>query len=355
MEWIKRVSEQLDKQLPFVVYRKPGRKKIRALFQRDERLHAVGDFTEQGFVMAPFVPGEYPTILIRPDQVLEATFSHKKTRLPFEITTDPNGDKGKQEYLRMAERAIEELQSGSLQKVVLSRRRTLTLSPDPLAVYQLLLNQFPDAFGYLFYHPQIGLWMGASPETLIRYSTEQFETVSLAGTIKMEGASVPKWGEKEIREQEYVTNYIREVLETRAVELEVMGPETVRAGNLYHLKSTITGVNPAASFQELIRVLHPTPAVCGIPLKKARNFLLEQEDYPRAYYTGYLGELNMGPQKSSQLYVNLRCMCFEKEHVHIYIGGGLVKGSDPEKEWQETVYKSTAMGHLIMNSVDKLG
>lgn len=355
MEWIKRVNEQLDRQLPFVVYRKPQGQKIRALFQRDARLETVSDFTEKGFVMAPFVTGEYPTVRIRPDEVIETTCHQEEASLPFETTRDPKEDSGKRNYLRIAERAIEELNSGSLQKVVLSRQQSYSLSPDPVVVYELLLSQFPDAFGYLFYHPEIGLWMGASPETLIRYSSEQFQSVSLAGTKKAEGTSGPNWGEKEIREQEYVTTYIRQVLEKCAEQLEVQGPENSRAGNLYHLKSWIRGYRPTASLGELIKVLHPTPAVCGIPLERAKNFLLEHEGYPRAYYTGYLGELNQGPKSSSELYVNLRCMRFEGEQVHLYIGGGLVKGSDPEKEWQETVYKSTSMGHLIMNSLHKLG
>ncbi len=355
MDWTKMVRRQLDEQLPLVVYRKPGEQKIRVLLQQDSRLHLVKDFTESGFVMAPFVAGEYPAVLIPPDQVFDVVPTTERATLPFETEVDAEQDSGKEHYLRMAARAIEELQSEALQKVVLSRRKSYSLCPDPLAVYQLLLSQFPKAFGYLFYHPEVGLWMGASPETLIRYSTNQFETVSLAGTKQVEKKGIPEWGDKEIREQAYVTTYIKEALKNRAEQLEVIGPETVRAGNLYHLKSTITGYRPTASLKQLVQVLHPTPAVCGIPLESARKFLLEHEGYARAYYTGYLGELNLSPQNGSQLFVNLRCMNFERDRVHLYIGGGLVKGSDPEKEWQETVHKSRSMGHLIMNSAHKLG
>jgi isochorismate synthase len=69
--------------------------------------------------------------------------------------------------------------------------------------------------------------------------------------------------------------------------------------------------------------------------------VLDNEAYKRSYYTGFLGELNI--HKNSNLFVNLRCMEIKRNNAEIYIGGGITKGSIPEKEWEETVAKSNIM------------
>lgn len=355
MELLKQVSEHYRRDLPFVVYRKPAELKVSAFLQQDRELQTVKDFGESGFIMAPFIAGAYPTFLIRPDQFVEEPFEVGEFRLPFNSSAEVDRVQEKKIYLDKIALALEEIDRKNLQKVVLSRRISFPFKPDPIAVFTLLLRQFPRAFGYLLYHPKIGIWMGASPETLLHCNKEKFSTVSLAGTQKAEQDISPDWSAKEIREQEYVTQYIVQALKHKIHGLCVTGPKTVRAGNLYHLQTRIEASQPQASAGQLIQALHPTPAVCGIPTDKARDFLLANEGYSRRYYSGYLGELNWGADSGSHLFVNLRCMNFENDQVHVYVGGGLVKGSDPEQEWMETVYKSESMKHLIVNSQLKLG
>jgi isochorismate synthase len=103
----------------------------------------------------------------------------------------------------------------------------------------------------------------------------------------------------------------------------------------------------SAAIGPVIRALHPTSAVCGMPLEAALTFLLNNEPYDRRYYTGYLGELNLGTDAQTHLYVNLRCMEIKDQMAHIYVGGGITKDSDPELEWQETVAKSETMLHVL--------
>ncbi|RYD83434.1 MAG: hypothetical protein EOP53_00895 [Sphingobacteriales bacterium] len=74
-----------------------------------------------------------------------------------------------------------------------------------------------------------------------------------------------------------------------------------------------------------------------MPLKEAKNFIAENENYDRGLYTGFLGPVD--EQDNMQLYVNLRCMQFTQNEAVLYAGAGIVKGSDPEKEWQETQQK----------------
>ncbi len=87
--------------------------------------------------------------------------------------------------------------------------------------------------------------------------------------------------------------------------------------------------------------MHPTPAVAGYPKQKAIDFILENENYNREFYTGYFGFINK--DKSSKLFVNLRCMQIEKKKLSVYVGGGITKDSNPLNEWQETEDKSKTL------------
>ena len=96
-----------------------------------------------------------------------------------------------------------------------------------------------------------------------------------------------------MEEQQFVTDFILENLKNVTSEVAVSSPYTLKAGNLLHIKTDIEGViNENSNLKEVVSVLHPTPAVCGLPKDKAKDFILENEGYDREYYTGFLGELN---------------------------------------------------------------
>ncbi len=99
----------------------------------------------------------------------------------------------------------------------------------------------------------------------------------------------------------------------------------------------------------MIRRLHPTAAICGLPRQKAFEFIRMYEGYSRQYYTGFLGEVNYPEPGSTSLMVNLRCMqLFPKEKkAWVYVGGGITSSSLPEKEWEETQAKSETMKRVF--------
>ena len=92
------------------------------------------------------------------------------------------------------------------------------------------------------------------------------------------------------------------------------------------------------SENDLINALHPTSAVCGMPLEAARNFILESEKYNRKYYSGFLGEYKM--QEQTNLFVNLRCCEIESQKTILYVGCGITKDSQTDKEFIETENKA---------------
>jgi isochorismate synthase len=215
------------------------------------------------------------------------------------------------------------------------------------------LQSYTSAFVYVWYHPKVGLWFGATPETLLQIENDVFKTMSLAGTQVFEENENPVWKTKELEEQQLVTDFISNQLKNIATNLEIDKTETIKAGNLLHLRTKVTGKLTIKNHQlkTLVRALHPTPAVCGLPRNIAKNFINQNENYDREFYTGFLGEINMGNSvlstMNSNLFVNLRCMKVDKNIVSIYVGGGITKDSNAKKEWEETVSKSKTMKRVL--------
>ena len=283
-ELLARAKTHLEKELPFVLYSKPREFVLNAIFQADDTIHKVRDYTEQGFVFAPFLNDEKP-ILLKSEEVCQA---------PLEFTSDKTADVNQDipsdfdeeaRYSSLVEKAILEIRAGNYKKIVLSRNFKVPFSKPIFTTFQELLSAYPDAFCYLWYHPKVGMWLGATPEILIKTSGLNFTTMSLAGTQNQKvGEELPKWRTKEITEQQLVTDYIAEVLKTRAKEVDVANVETIKAGHLWHLRSKITGRFAQGMLKDLVTALHPTPAVCGLPLTDAKRFIQGNEKCQRAYY-----------------------------------------------------------------------
>lgn len=353
------LQEHYDKQLPFAAYSKPKSFQIRALLQKDQTLHKIENYVESGFVFAPFDIRKNAILI--PLSTSKTLKTEEDVILEDFVGLDGLNVNDKKEYESLVNKAIKAIEQCPLEKVVVSRNVDMAnVKIDPLLIFKRLLHLNNSAFVYCWYHPKVGLWLGATPETLLEVEGKDFSTMALAGTQKYEGIMDARWNQKERDEQQFVTDYIMSKLNAVASTLEVTGPITVRAGNVLHLKSDIKGRLSAHDhgLQKLIYALHPTPAVCGLPKIEAMQFILDNEHYNREFYTGFLGELNkevkVKPRtgklnienraftynkRASHLFVNLRCMQIRDNIVKIYVGGGITKASDPEKEWEETISK----------------
>jgi len=329
-----------------VLYRTPGNDLIKGVFQNDGVLHRADNFSKAGFVFGPFTKTAQP-ILLLPDRYYTASY------VPAVITKMPVGNyviediNAAKAYKKLVAKAVKSIQAGTLRKVVLSRKIQVRIEKQPLDIFHSILERYHTAFCYCWYHPSVGFWVGATPELLMRLEAPQFSTVALAGTKRVQGNEPPEWGQKEWEEQQLVTEYILTALNGHVRSLKRDTVESVKAGKLWHLRTRITGQVASADIGAVIKALHPTSAVCGMPLEAALTFLLNNEPYDRQYYAGYLGELNLGSGAQTNLYVNLRCMEIREQKAHIYVGGGITKDSDPEAEWQETVAKSETMLHVL--------
>ncbi|MGS2761275.1 chorismate-binding protein [Sinomicrobium sp. M5D2P9] len=373
-DFFTQIKQQYTQGLPFVAYRKPvsenvvtpeGPGIIKALLQKDAELHVVKDFSEKGFVFSPFDTKEQ-TILI-PYSETEKLFSRLPGKKGDERETnkeepvDKDNSTEREKHIALVKKGVEAIRKGKLKKVVLSREEEVPVrGKDPVSVFQRLLESYETAFCYIWYHPQIGLWLGATPETLLYINGCVLRTMALAGTQKFSGTTKVNWGEKERQEQQVVTDSIVDSLRFQVKSLKISAAGTHRAGNLLHIKTDIQATlipeYKTKNIAPLLHSLHPTPAVCGFPKEEARRFIRENEGYDRSFYAGFLGELNADVEsnsvsgtgnRDSALYVNLRCMQIKDTMASLYIGGGITRDSVPESEWEETVHKSYTMKRIL--------
>ncbi|GAA4237250.1 chorismate-binding protein [Postechiella marina] len=365
------LEQQYSSKLPFVAYRKPNRLEIKSLLQNNEALHINTNFTDSGFVFSPFDDIDETVIIpVKDSQVISTIFfkaKYKNTDLNPFLETESLDSKKK--HIALIEKGIRAIEDDAFKKVVLSRKETVAVSKNnPITIFKKLLHKYTSAFVYCWYHPKVGLWLGATPETLIKIEGNRFSIMALAGTQSFSETTNVVWKAKEQQEQQFVTDFIVNNISPFVEQTKISETETVKAGNLLHLKTMISAQLKSSMFnlKSIISVLHPTPAVCGLPKQEAKDFILKNEHYNREFYSGFLGELNIETtvaprsgkrnienrayavkRKSTQLYVNLRCMQLKNSEATIYVGGGITKTSHAESEWEETVAKSLVVKSIL--------
>ena len=212
-----------------------------------------------------------------------------------------------------------------------------------------LQKVYPNTFCHIINIPGAGTWVGATPETLLRINKNLAQTISLAGTQPFrENDQIVSWQEKELEEQQIVTDYIESILKKfEIINYSKEKVQNVQAGNAIHL-ATEFSFDKATIEKHLgtfISELHPTPAVCGFPKDKALELILNTEKHNREYYAGYCGTINMN--EKTDLFVNLRCMKNLKDKLALFVGGGLTSQSKPQKEWYETVLKAETLLSIL--------
>ena len=350
------IEHLIQKAFPFAVYKHPESDRV-CLVAQSKEVHLIHDIKEvcssSGFLVSPFESARTGIgYFINADLFACDEAGYKKlidevkgrsSVASMSLGLPPN-EMTKEEYLEMVTNVIYKLRNKQLDKVVLSRVKSIRSNKDfSIAGFFLkLVEKYPDAFVYLFFIPHSGMWIGATPETLISQKENGDAVImSLAGTLPVEEGKEIKWEEKEIVEQQYVSDFIRLRLTELGIRDYIEEPtKTIFAGKMAHLQ-TIFKV-PANQVErqlgDLVKGLHPTPAVCGLPKADAFQLIEHAELHERRFYTGYLGPWRLDGK--SDLFVNLRCAEITEEKINLYVGGGLTADSDPEKEWEETELKA---------------
>jgi menaquinone-specific isochorismate synthase len=251
-------------------------------------------------------------------------------------------------WTRAVRWALEAFAEGNLQKVVLARRVALRFGAplDPLALLRRLRPATPGCFHFGF-RPAGGhaTFLGATPERLFRLTGRTVESEAVAGT-RERGASARAdvalrdelmASEKDRREHAFVQDAIRAHLGRLCTAVEESAPQPMTLTRKRHLHARLRGtLRPEASAIDVLRALHPTPAVGGEPTDAALTAIRAREAFDRGWYAGPVGWLGA---EDAELAVALRCGLVHGDTLRLFSGAGLVAGSDPEAEWDEIEQK----------------
>lgn len=249
-----------------------------------------------------------------------------------------------EQYKGLADRFIRETQVGELSKVILSRVEKVGGEWDPVQVFHELEQLYPSAFVYLISSDHFGTWIGATPELVMKGESNNFKTVALAGT-KLKNDDSP-WRKKEVGEQQYVADFIEQTIRSIDQQAKIHKSETIEkvSGPVKHLNTDFQ-IKTKVSPWRLVRALHPSPAVSGIPKEMAVQFIQNNESHERSLYTGVIGLVG----DYTHLFVNLRCIQLFEDEACLYVGGGITEFSDADEEWQETKNKALTLTSVLEN------
>ncbi len=350
----------VDKSDCFALYRMPLENRVQVVICRQPRfvqpnLESLG----KGFLVGAFRKDPRGVLFLKADSWFDGENWHGDS------VNNPSSDTYTSEhpavmvydvdYQDLVRRGVEAIRSGAMRKVVLSRclQTKLPTDFDAVAAFWAAEKAYPTAFVALVKTPNYGLWLGASPEILLSMDKNGiFRTVALAGTQLrngLEDLSQALWRQKEIEEQALVSRYIIDCFKKiRVREYNDYGPKTIAAGHLLHLLTDFEVDTRAISYPgmatEMLRLLHPTSAVCGMPKASALEFIERNEGYDRSLYSGYWGPTG----EQINLYVNLRCaQILPGGTARLFAGAGITADSDSAQEYAETQNKMKTIGKVL--------
>jgi isochorismate synthase len=310
-----------------LLYRFPGKEIVQKMGSFEKQV----SFSSSGFIVSSF-NGEEKYLFVEKEQ--------QASGIPNKTIVSVN----KEEYLKQGEKLVAAIRNLGIQKTVLSRIETQDFdSEKALDLFYLLEKQYPTAFVYCFFDETLGTWLGASPEILFQKFGNYGFTVALAATKKVTDSS--SWNQKETLEQAFVSDFILERLNQIEIsDVEQTGPFEHQAGPVKHLKTDFSFSIDSYSSFEIMEALHPTPAVSGLPQSISLELIDSLEKHQRELYAGFIGLVE---ENQASVYVNLRCCQLSQGKIHLYLGGGYTKDSDPQYEWEETVNKSKTILDLV--------
>ena len=263
------------------------------------------------------------------------------------------GEPSAEAYEEAVARAVERIHEGSLLKVVLARtlRVEAGRSLDPTQLLRRLRAVEPECYAFAMDLDQGRTIVGASPELLVSRSGLEVRANPLAGSAPRAGdpgqdrANAEALGSsaKDRQEHAIVVEAVFRALQPLCVDLRYDPEPTLLAtANVWHLSTRFRGTlrDPTVSSLDLVRALHPTPAVCGDPRDEAMQMIRDLEPVPRGHYAGAVGWMDANGDGVWAL--ALRCAEIHGETARLFAGAGIVADSEPALELDETERKFRA-------------
>lgn len=262
-------------------------------------------------------------------------------------------------YSDVVAEALKEIHAGAYEKIVLARGIRLVgdVPWQPLDALNPLREHFNRCFAFSFGGGGGRSFIGASPERLLRVRNGQLLTEAIAGSAPRghtagEDAKFARdllASEKDLHEH----NCVRDSILRRLEKIGIFGsasatPQLLQLANVQHLQSVIRAkVDRQVDLLEIVKEMHPTPAVGGSPRKKAVPRIHDLEQIDRGLYAGVIGWFNY--LNEGEMVVGLRSALVDGKEARLYAGAGIVDGSVPEKEMKETELKLNALLNALVS------
>jgi isochorismate synthase len=246
--------------------------------------------------------------------------------------------------------ALARFRAGEMTKVVPMVRCLVVAEAalDPRAAIARLSVLYPECVRFAFQRGD-AIFLGASPERLVDKRGLAVESDALAGSAprRAEGdaraAAALLESDKDRREHDFVVDAIRAAIEPLASKIKVPGQPVVRTlRNVHHLHTPITAtLARPCHVLDLVRSLHPTPAVCGTPRDGAIRWIAAHEPDTRGWCAGAVGWFDA--EGDGSFSVAIRSGVLSRQRAWLYAGAGIVEGSDAALEYAETRLKQAPM------------
>lgn len=263
----------------------------------------------------------------------------------------------KKHWVSRVEKAKEHIFDKDFEKIVLARTVELKskhpLSPTLLSYH--LRQSYPECYNFIVQVDENTSFIGATPERLAAFEDGIFKTEGLAGSASRgksasEDAAIAQSlmrSEKDLEEHQFVVRAIDDSLSPYSYKVDHPNrPQIKKLSNVQHLFTPISAsIKEGVQIHELLKKLHPTPAVGGYPKIDSVPYIMEIEQIERGWYSAPVGWYNLNG--CGEFAVAIRSALLYKNRAHLYAGCGIVSDSDPESEWEETIMKFEPMTNAL--------
>lgn len=255
----------------------------------------------------------------------------------------------KDNWIRKVNRAKSFIQNKTFEKIVLARSLTVESKKifKPTLLAHSLRQKYPDCYNFLIQKDEDTSFVGATPERLATFRHGKLQTEGLAGSASrgrsaIEDASLAQSlmnSQKDLSEHKFVVRSIQDSLKELSTDVKSPGhPRVKKLNNVQHLFTPIEAkIKQGVQIHDLIRELHPTPAVGGYPKQASFPHIHDIEQIDRGWYAAPVGWFNLNG--CGEFAVGIRSALLHKNRAELFAGCGIVADSDPEKEWKETLLK----------------
>ncbi len=259
------------------------------------------------------------------------------------------------QWTKNVDTVLKKIKKEELQKVVIARLKKIKLNRiiSIKNVIEKLIEDYPECYIFIW-HNNKSTFLGATPELLGKFRKNKFETDALAGSIKRgKDKNEDQLLEynllndnKNLNEHVAVLNYLLKKLSHMAENVTFKQTKVKKLKNIQHLWTPVkTEISKEIPIITIIKNIHPTPAVCGLPKNKALKIIDKSENFDRGLYAGTLGWFNL--RRNGEFIVSIRSALIKNSYLYLFAGSGIVDGSSIKSEYEETELKLKPMISLF--------